>query len=142
MPEITFYILPSHSQQERHLFACKLTEKAYRGGHYGYILAESEQQSRLLDDLLWTFRPGSFVPHQIDQNPHPATARSVLIGGNPVPETRRSLVLNLSSELPKPFEKCERILEILDSRDENRQTGRNRYRAYQNAGCIITTHKM
>lgn len=142
MPEVTFYVLPSQSQHKRQLFACKLTEKAYRNGHYSYILTDSEQQSRLLDDLLWTFRPGSFVPHQIEQNATPAAGKSVLIGSNPVPETRRSLVLNLSSQLPQPFAQCERILEILDNSDETRQGGRNRYRDYQDAGCTITTHKM
>ena len=71
MPEISFYVLPTESTQERQLFACKLVEKAYRSGVFSYVLTDSLEQSQQLDDLLWTFRAGSFIPHQIytDQLP-------------------------------------------------------------------------
>ena len=65
MAEISFYILPSESTQERYMFACKLIEKAYRSGHFCYVLTDNAEQSQKIDDLLWTFRAGSFIPHQI-----------------------------------------------------------------------------
>ncbi|WP_349432399.1 DNA polymerase III subunit chi [Methylomarinum sp. Ch1-1] len=142
MPEVSFYILPSQSQQERQAFACKLIEKVYRSGHYCYVLSDSEQQSQQLDDQLWTFRPGSFVPHQRHQGQLPAIRRTILIGGDPVPEQWREVVVNLSATPPQQSEHCGRILEILDNSEATKQVGRNRYRYYREAGLDITTHQM
>ena len=69
MPEASFYILPSQSLSDRFLFACKLIEKAYRCGQYCYVVTDSLQQSQQLDNLLWTFRKNSFIPHQIFDEP-------------------------------------------------------------------------
>ena len=76
MPEVSFYILPSESQEERYLFACKLIEKAYRSGHFCYVLTDDAEQSQILDDLLWTFRAGSFIPHQVYTGELPALKKS------------------------------------------------------------------
>ena len=142
MPEVTFYLLPSQSQQERQAFACKLIEKVYRSGYFCYVLTDSESQSKQIDDQLWTFRPGSFVPHQLYHDQLPQIQQSILIGSEPIPEQWRKVVINLSSSQPQQFERCERILEILDNSEETKQAGRDRYRCYQNAGVKITTYKL
>ncbi len=142
MPEVTFYVLPSESQQERQAFACKLIEKAYRSGHFCYVLTDSEQQSRQLDEKLWTFRPGSFVPHQIFHNQLPAVEQTVLIGSEPIPDQWRKIIVNLSAKRPEHLNQCGRILEILDNSEETKQDGRNRYRQYQESGFEVTTHNM
>jgi len=73
--EVSFYILPTESLDDRYLFACKLIEKAYRSGSFCYVLTDSAEQSRIIDDLLWTFRAGSFIPHQIYTGEPPDIAR-------------------------------------------------------------------
>jgi DNA polymerase-3 subunit chi len=142
MPEVTFYILPSQSQQERQKFACKLIEKVYRSAHFCYVLTDSEQQSRQMDNQLWAFRAGSFVPHQIYHNDLPQHKQTILIGTEPIPEQWQKVVVNLSSAQPQQTECCERILEIMDNSEETKQMGRHRYRYYQQAGLEIITHKM
>ncbi|WP_031433766.1 DNA polymerase III subunit chi [Methylomarinum vadi] len=142
MPEATFYVLPSQSQQERQAFACKLIEKVYRSGHSCFVLTDSERQSRQVDDLLWTFRPGSFVPHQVYRDEEPAFPQTILIGHDGIPERWRKVVVNLSSTTPTQLDQCERILEILDNSEETKQAGRNRYRHYRQEGLDITTHNM
>ncbi len=142
MTEVTFYILPSQSQQERQTFACKLTEKIYRNGQFCYILTDTEQQNQQIDNQLWTFRAGSFIPHQIYHGECPQYQGTVLIGTEPIPEQWQKVVVNLSSTQPQPTEHCERILEILDNGETTKQMGRNRYRHYQQAGLKITTHKL
>lgn len=142
MPEISFYILPSHSPQERYLFACKLIEKAYRNGHFCYVLTDSPEQSRLIDDLLWTFRPGSFIPHQLYSGELPKIEKVILIGSLNPPEQWQKTVVNLSSQCPENFPQAERILEILDDSEETKEPGRQRYRRYQQAGIKVATHKI
>ncbi|WP_411726430.1 DNA polymerase III subunit chi [Methyloglobulus sp.] len=142
MPEISFYVLPTESTQERYLFACKLIEKAYRSGSFAYVLTDSLEQSQLIDDLLWTFRAGSFIPHQVYTGDLPTIENVVLIGLSNPPERWQKTVINLSSQCPQDFQQAERILEILDNSEETKTWGRNRYRQYQQAGIEIATHKM
>jgi DNA polymerase-3 subunit chi len=137
MADISFYILSSQSQQERLLFACKLIEKAYRSGVFCYVLTDSDGQSRQLDNLLWTFRAGSFIPHQLYTGDIPALEQ-VLIGSLPAPAQWQKTVINLSSQCAN----AERVLEILDNSEATKVMGRQRYRHYKDAGHILTTHKM
>jgi DNA polymerase III subunit chi len=142
VPEISFLVLATESAQERHLFACKLIEKAYRSGVFAYVFTDSLEQSQHVDDLLWTFRAGSFIPHQIFIGELPSIENTILIGSNNPPERWMKTVINLSSQCPQDFQQTERILEILDNSEATKTWGRNRYREYQQAGIEIVTHKM
>jgi DNA polymerase III subunit chi len=142
MPDISFYILASKSTEERDLFACKLIEKVYRSGLCAYVLTDNAAQSQTLDTLLWTFRAGSFVPHQIYTGEVPALENTLLIGSGIPPEQWQNTIINLSSHCPPNFQQSERILEILDNSEAAKTLGRNRYRQYQQAGIEITTHKI
>lgn len=142
MPEVGFYVLASHSQQQRYDFACKLIEKIYRSGHYCYVLTESAEQAEQMDKSLWAFRAGSFVPHQQYNGSIPDFQQTILIGGGDIPENWRKIVVNLSSHFPPATAPTERILEILDDSEASKQAGRQRYRHYQQLGLSIVTHKM
>ncbi len=142
MPDISFYILPSNSEQGRFNFACKLAEKAYRSASKAYILTDTKTQSRKLDDLLWTFRAGSFVPHHEYIGSAQSIENSVLIGFINAPENWQQSIINLSGQCPENLQQSERILEILDNDDTIKQSGRQRYRQYQHSGFNISTYKM
>jgi DNA polymerase-3 subunit chi len=142
MPEILFYVLASHSQQERQEFACKLIEKIYRAGQNCYVLTDTLEQAASLDKRLWSFRPGSFVPHQIYKGVLPELPQTILIGGADIPESRENLLVNLSTTTPAVSENTERILEILDGGEACKQAGRQRYKYYSQLGCHIVTHKI
>jgi len=142
MAEVSFYILPTESLQERYLFACKLIEKAYRSGSFCYVLTDNAEQGRHLDDLLWTFRAGSFIPHQLYTGELPGFEKVILIGSLNVPESWQQTVFNLSSHCPEEPGKMERILEILDNSEATKELGRNRYRHYQQLGFNLKTHKI
>jgi DNA polymerase-3 subunit chi len=142
MPEVSFYLLPDESTQNRFLYACKLIEKAYRSGHFCYVVTDTDEHSQLIDDLLWTFRAGSFVPHQIYSSAEPDYDQVILIGHRDIPEHWLKTVVNLSNQCPAHFERAERILEVLDASEAAKETGRNRYRQYQQSGMTIKTHKI
>jgi DNA polymerase III subunit chi len=142
MPEISFYVLATESLNERYQFACKLIEKAYRNGAFAYVLTDSLEQSQVIDDLLWTFRPGSFIPHEIYRVEEPNADSQILIGHNNPPVNWQKTLVNVSAQIPQDFQQAERILEILDNSEETKAWGRQRYKQYQQAGFEITTHKM
>lgn len=142
MPEVSFYVLSSRAEKERQYFACKLVEKAYRAGQKIYVLTDSENQSRYMDDLLWTFRAGSFIPHQIYSGALPDEENPVVIGSMEAPETWRKTIINLSARSPEDLGHTEKLLEILDDNEDIKTAGRNRYRYYQKLGFNNQTHKI
>ncbi len=142
MAEVSYYILPSESLQDRYQFACKLIEKAYRSGQFCYVVTDSAEQSWIIDNLLWTFRAGSFIPHQIYTGKHPDIEKVILIGSLAAPEKWQKTLFNLSSHYPNIGLQTERILEILDNSETTKAAGRKRYRQYQQSNMKITTHKV
>jgi DNA polymerase-3 subunit chi len=142
MPEVTFYVLNSESLYDRYLFACKLIEKAYNTSKFCYVLLDNIEQCQRLDDMLWTFRAGSFIPHQLFNGVPPEIREQVLIGVENAPENWQNVVFNLSSQQPEMWQQAERILEILDNNETTKAAGRERYRTYKNAEIDITTHKI
>jgi DNA polymerase-3 subunit chi len=141
MTEVSFYLLPTESLQDRVLFACKLIEKAYRNSCFCYVMTDDDTHSQLIDDLLWTFRAGSFIPHQQFTGELPTTEKVVLIGSLPAPENWQHTLFNLSAHYPDLGPKTERILEILDNSESTKVAGRDRYRRYQQSGMTVTMHK-
>lgn len=141
MTEVSYYILPLESQQDRYRFACKLIEKAYRSGCFCYVLTDTAEQSEQLDDLLWTFRAGSFIPHQIYTGELPGIERVILIGSLDAPGNWQKVIFNLSSRYPGLGAQTERIVEIVDNNETTKAAGRKRYRQYQQSDMAITIHK-
>ncbi len=139
MPEVSFYILTSTSELSRYQYVCKLVEKIYRSGSQVLIITDSNALSRRLDDLLWTFRPGSFIPHQHCSGPVFDSDTPVLITEKPSPVSNIVNFLNLSETIPDDLAGVERVLEVLYDDATNKQAGRQKYRNYQQLGCKLTT---
>src|SRR5690554_5975871 len=65
MTGIDFYVLPSDSLQRRLEFACQLTETAVNAGHRVLLAVDDQDSAEQLDQLLWTLKPESFLPHRV-----------------------------------------------------------------------------
>ena len=142
MTRIDFYILRSADIRNRQLLACRLTEKAYRLGHTVYVHTDAPTQSRALDDLLWTFRAGSFVPHAISGKEQEGQPSPVLVGHESEPQCGHEVLINLSPDVPAEVDRFERVVEVVDQDESVRQAGRRRYRFYQENDYPLTTHKL
>ncbi len=142
LPKVNFYLLPSHTEQGRQIFACKLAEKAFRLGYKTYILTDSMQQAQQLDTLLWTFRTHSFVPHALYQDNLPALANAVICGTQQAPTAWQHTLINLSRYCPETITAFTQIFELLDNDENQKIAGRKRYRYYQEQGIVPNTHKM
>ncbi len=141
MTRVDFYILATTDVASSERFACRLTEKAFLAGHRIYLNSTSQQQAEQLDQLLWTFRPGSFVPHCCTH------ARDedvpVLIGhGEEEPGEISDVLINLAEDTPSFFSRFRRVAEIVTQEPEQRAKGRQRYRFYQERGYPLTHHNI
>ena len=134
MTRIDFYLLSKPQPGARQKLACRIAEKAFGLGHRVHIHTASKEETTRLDDLLWTFRDGSFVPHETD--PAQPSPRAVTIGHD------CEVLINLDSEVPLFFSRFERVAEILDQNPHTRQQGRERYRFYRDRGYDLNTHEI
>ena len=141
VPRIDFYVLPDQKENGRALLACRLADKAYGLGHTVYVFTASEARAAALDDLLWTFRQDSFVPHE--RYPLVGEEGSPVLVGTAAPATVEAQVLiNLADALPEGFERYERVVELVDQHPEVLAQSRGRFRQYRERGCLLETHKL
>jgi DNA polymerase-3 subunit chi len=141
MPRIDFYLLDDPAPNGVALLACRLTEKAFLLGHSIYIQAASEEQAQALDNLLWTFKQGSFLPHARHSGSD-GNAAPILIGHGVEPQTDAQVLINLSAEIPAFYPRFERVAELVGPGEAVRQQARQRFRAYRDGGCELNTHNL
>ncbi len=142
MPQVDFYVLSSSDSASRQSFACRLAEKAWKAGHRVFIRVDDAAQAAMLDDRLWTFRQGSFVPHILADNHETDPLATVLIGTGTAPADHRDLLVNLTAAVPEDWHAFQRIAEIVDEDEAVRRAGREKYRFYRNQGIEPATHRI
>lgn len=139
--QVNFYALSSGEETSRLQFACRLCEKAAALGHKVLLIAESDAQLHQLDDLLWAFKPSSFIPHgSVEDND--SDNFPVLLCANDVPAHANDVLINLRREACEQHAQFKRINEILIEDQESLTAGRVAYRYYQSQGYQPETHKL
>lgn len=138
---VDFYVTQSSDPMSKPLLACKLAEKAYKLGHQVYILTESKMNTQIMDDLLWTFRAGSFVPHEPWQEDK--LERPPILIGEQLPSNLASDVLvNLSHQLPQAPADFRRVIELVNGLAEDKTLEREHYRYYRDQGYELNVHRL
>jgi DNA polymerase-3 subunit chi len=131
MEQIDFYILSTADPQAVGEFTCRLAEKAYEQGYRVFIRTRDSQQAERLDELLWTFRADSFLPHglagQVKDEP-------ILLGERMPDDVRHDYLINFGLELPPGWQRFKRLAEVVEQRQEPLAQARQRFRAYRSAG--------
>ena len=130
--QISFYKIQGETLADKLTFACRLAERGVSLGHSVFILAESHDQLKELDEKLWAFSSCSFVPHNFQNN---ETHEGEVTIGAELPSTEHADVLiNLK---PAPFanpNQFNRITEIIVQDESHLASARKRYRSYQELG--------
>lgn len=138
---VDFYLLADNQPDALWLVACRLIEKAYSRGHRVYIHCESQKDALLLDELLWTFRDDSFIPHNL-QGEGPEPPPPVQIGFGKEPRGFNDILLNLASEIPSFHARFKRIIELVSNIEEEKEQSRIHYKEYRNKGYELNTHHL
>ncbi len=94
MTRVEFYVLPSAHPEGRLRAACQLAAKGWRHGLPVFLRCADDSQCGELDELLWRFKPESFIPHGLyasdPQGP-------VVIGRDEPPAWEPGLLVNLDT---------------------------------------------
>ena len=143
--QVDFYILEAAAAHERLRTACRLAEKAWQKGHRVYIHTDSSETARNLDDMLWTYRQDSFVPHALYGDRLNLDAESlepVLVGDGTAQPAEIDVLINLGETVPACAHNSGRVAEIVGAGEAARRAGRIRYRDYRDRGIPIQQHNL
>ena len=137
MTAIDFYF----NAEDRLQVACRLAAKAASQNSRIVIYAPEGDLAGRIDKLLWTWQATGFVPHCAPHDALAAETPVLIAAGEETPEGF-AVLLNLSSECPPHFERFERLCELVGRDDEEKNSGRGRYRYYRDRGYKITDHDL
>jgi len=117
----------------------KLMEKVLASGFRALLTADSPARLQSLDELLWTYDPGSFLPHGAEGICE-ATLQPVLLSLSPdAPKNQAKLLVVTDGNKPANPGDYERILDVFDGKNaEAVASARTRWTQYKEAGHEVT----
>ena len=152
--QVEFYVIGSAAPSARLTLACRLAEQAYLGERTALLWLSDSREQQTLDELLWTFLDGSFVPHEVLTEANralaaapasAATAEStapVVLSAGIEPAHGFDLLINLAPQLPPCLGHARRVAEIVDGDESRRRAARARFKAYRELGLQPATHNV
>ena len=139
MTRVGFYVVQNANVDQRLHVAARLVDKAFQQGLKIYVNAASETQARQLDDLLWSFRPGSFLPHGLSGEEH---SEKIAIGWGQEPENHDDLLINLQLTIPGFFGRFRRVAEVVTQDAESLAALRASWTFYKERGYQLEKHDL
>ena len=136
---IDFHLINESSPEAVWLYACRLLEKAYLKKNQVFVYCAHQQDAENLDELIWTFKPDSFIPHNL-QGEGPEPPPPIQIGYGEEPRGFQDVLLNLSATIPPFWTRFHRIIEIVSADEEAKIISRDHFRAYRKQGCEPKIH--
>ena len=139
MTRVDFYVVSEAGEEARLTVAARLVDKALSRGHRVFINAQNEQQARQLDQLLWTFRPESFIPHALacdDAN------EAVVVGWGQEPVNHDDVLINLEYNAPVFFSRFMRVAEVVTQDEKSLDALRAAWRFYRDRGYPLLKHDL
>ena len=140
MPRADFYLIakPRFAEQPL-LLVCELAKRACAANQFTLILTRDAAQAEELDDLLWSFEPDAYIPHQIAGDEEDELT-PVLIVPPEAEAPPRPMVINLRDAAWQ--QPCERVLEVVPADPSARGPLRERWKQYQALGFELNKHDM
>ena len=139
MTRVGFYVVQAADQEQRLQVAARLADKAFQRGHRIFIHAADEAQARTLDELLWSFRPASFLPHGLQGQEHSDT---IAIGWGQEPLDHNDLLINLQLDIPPFFSRFQRVAEVVTQDPDSLQALRESWKFYKERGYQLEKHDL
>ena len=144
--QVDFYLLESSDEASRMKTLCRLAEKVQRMGHDIQVLTADNEQSQMLDALMWTFSQSSFLPHAvIDKSNQNLSAEQQLqtpvLIHHEILDQPAQVLINLKDVVPQT-EGLNRVVEIVNQNEQIKISGRHKYRDYKKQDFSIKTHNL
>jgi len=141
MTEITFHLNANNKLD----YCCRLLRKAYASQAKVVVKGGADLLTQL-DQALWSITPTDFIPHcNSDAEPELLNVSPIVLTSNIesidlLPH--HQVLLNLDNDIATGYEKFERLIEVVDTTDEDKKHARGRWRQYSQRGYPISTHEI
>ena len=109
--EVIFHHFENDDEKKQMNYVYRLVEKGYKK-RFGqiYIHASNEEQAKLIDDQLWTFRQESFIPHS--RLEHKNQNVPISIGCDTFPDANFDVIVNLSDQAEDPHYDLRKFMKL------------------------------
>ncbi|WP_286233706.1 DNA polymerase III subunit chi [Thalassotalea sediminis] len=135
---VMFYQLEAqdkHNIPLDNLHACFQAAHFYRQKQRVFIFTESQEQAHQIDELLWSFDPDSFVPHNlIGEGPKQGAAVEI---SWQAPTNRRPILINLASTVPNFAQQYSNIIDFVPNDEALKELARARFKHYRQLGFQV-----
>lgn len=139
MTRVGFYVVQAAAAGQRLEVAARLADKAYIQGHNIYINATDKPQAQALNELLWSFRPASFMPHALAGEEQ---SEQIAIGWGQDPGKHSDLLINLQLEIPSFFSRFARVAEVVTQDEDSLAALRKSWLFYKERGYHLEKHDL
>lgn len=119
---------------------CRLAGMAWEQGHRIVVLAADAAGAERLDQLLWEYPQGRFVPHA--RGPADASAPVWITTDHGTDGGDRDLLINLSDVPIDQPGRFSRLLEIVPAEPDRRTASREKFRHYRELGLEPVSHRL
>jgi DNA polymerase-3 subunit chi len=141
MPRADFYLIDKPRFREQPLLlVCELAKRGYAANLSILVLARDTAQAEALDDLMWSFDPDDYLPHQIAGMDEGDDDTPILIATPDMDLPARPMLINLRDAAPGGS--FERVLEVVPADPSARAPLRERWKHYQSLGFDVNKHDM
>lgn len=118
-------------------YACRLLRKAWRAGRQLVVTGAPAALSQL-DQLLWTFEPGEFIPHlrlRAGQTASQHLLRTpIWLVDEPAQAASRDVLVNLGPRVADDAALFARVIELVGAAPDEVLSGRQRWRDHVERG--------
>lgn len=140
MTEIAFHF----GAPDKRGYALRLIRKAVGSGAKLWVLGDGPLLQEL-DSALWSLTETEFLTHCLVDAPEDILSRSsvVLVPAH-VQHSHPEfpILLNLSTQMPSGFEVYTRVIEVVSTEDDDKDSARNRWKVYTQLGYTISRHDL
>lgn len=140
MTRIDFYIMQASTEQERMQLSVRLCEKAFRQSMKVMLLTADADAEQQVSELLWQYRPESFLPHMGAAAADVHTP-IVVSSGSDHP-LQHDFLINLTEQVPAMFSRFTRLAEIVVQTPHTLAATRRNFAYYKARGYPVVTHNL
>ena len=141
MPRADFYLIDKPRFREQPLLlVCELAKRGYAANLSILVLARDAAQAEAIDDLMWSFDPDEYLPHQIAGMDEGDDDTPILIATPDMDIPARPMLINLRDGAPTGS--FDRVQEVVPADPAARAPLRERWKHYQSLGFEVNKHDM
>lgn len=137
----TFYLLDSLPADQWLTFYCERIAEAWRQHRSVRVWCEDKEQALALDEQLWQHPADAFVPHNLlgEGPPGGAPVEICWPNADTIKPRRVAAHLVLTATVPAQLQGARQIIDRVPVAEADKQSARERYKAYRQMGFQLTT---